>query len=294
MADRMQELMARRPIQDVVITLPDRAVEEYHERGFTMVPHVTSDEELKWLSEVYDLLFSGELDLPKGALVKDVSRPLSQQRSQNEGQSQVLFPESLYPQLRETVFYRNTERMARQILKGEKLTCWGHMPRKAARSMDIVHWHQDEGYADPNFDRDSASFWMPLNDATAQSGAMSFIPGSHLQPLARHGFPGDDPLVTAIMTLDPVPVEKAVLHPIPAGGVSIHHHRAMHYSGPNLTDQPRRAYANVWNSEPVRRLVPYDRPWYWRKKEARDNFNNEKDYYHDDSFADATRQRQAR
>jgi len=59
-------------------------------------------------------------------------------------------------------------------------------------------------------------------------------------------------------------------------------------------DRPVRGLNDSKLLEPERREVPYERPWYWRKKEARDNFNNEKTYYHDDSFADVTRQRKIR
>jgi hypothetical protein len=291
MTDKMQELMARRPTIECEILLPKGVIEEFHERGFTAIPRVTTDEEIEWLREVYDLFFSGELTLPKGALVNDVNSPLSRQRGQTV--SQVLFPESIYPQLRETLYYKNTQRMAYQLLHGENLTCWGHLARKGAGSMDHVAWHQDEAYWDPHFDHDAAAFWMPLDNATKESGAMNFIPGSHKGELLPHCFPGDDPSVTALMLANPVAEEKAVLHPIPVGGVSIHHQRALHESGPNTTDKPRRAYVNVWNNQPVRRLVPHDRPWYWRKKEARDKFNNEKEYYHDGAFVDVTRKKQA-
>src|SRR6185437_7275249 len=98
MADKMQELMANMPTRDAVITLPDRVIEEFHERGFVGIPSITTDEEIEWLRQVYDLLFSGELALPKGALVNDVNVPLAKQGGQ--ATSQVLFPESLYPQLR--------------------------------------------------------------------------------------------------------------------------------------------------------------------------------------------------
>jgi hypothetical protein len=290
MIDQMQELMTRRPTRELVITLPDKVVAEYHGQGFTSVPRITTDEEIEWMRQVYDLLFSGELPLPTGALVNSVNRPLSQQE-RSPTTSQVLFPESLYPQFRETIYYRNSQRMALQLLGSVDLTCWGHMPRKSAHNMEHVAWHQDEAYWDPHFDHDAAAFWMPLDDATLESGAMSFIPGSHKGDLLRHGFPGDDPSVTALMLKEQVPVERAVLHPILAGGVSIHHQRAIHGSGPNLTDKPRRAYVNVWNNKPIERLIPHDRPWYWQKKEARDRHNNEKQYYHDETFADVTRRR---
>lgn len=287
MADKMQELMMRLPSKDFEVTLSNQTLEEFQDRGFTLVPRVTTDEEIAWLREVYDLFFSDELSLPKGALVRDVNSPLANQR--DHAAAQILFPESLYPQLRLTVFYRNTQRMARQLLGGGELSCWGHMIRKPPHSAGHVPWHQDEAYWDPHFDHQAAAFWMPLEDATPERGAMSFIPGSHKTPLMRHGFPNDDPSVTAIMLKEDVSLAGAVPHPVPAGGVSMHHHRVLHSSGPNVTDQARRAYVNVWNSKAVQRLTPHERAWYWQKKEARDRFNNETEYFHDNSFLDVTR-----
>src|ERR1700744_3629681 len=110
MIDQMQELMTRRPTRELVITLPEKTIAEYQNQGFTSVPRITTDEEIEWMRQVYDLLFSGELPLPKGALVTSVNRPLSQQE-RVQTTSQVLFPESLYPQLRETIYYRNSQRM---------------------------------------------------------------------------------------------------------------------------------------------------------------------------------------
>ena len=288
MADRMQELLAGRPDRALAISLPDGAFEQFHEQGFTLLPRVTTDEEIEWLRHVYDYLFSGELEFPPGALIHDVNRPLAEQRRADNVSSQILFPESLYPALRETVFYRNTRRLAGQLLGGE-LTCWGHMLRKAPGSMDPVPWHQDEAYWDPNFDRDAAACWMPLEDASVENGAMSFIPGSHKGPVLPHGFPGDDPSQSGLVVKEKLPPVTPVPQPVPVGGVSIHHHRVLHMSGPNLTSNPRRAYVNVWNSDTVQRAVPHERPWYWQKKEARDRHNGEAVFYHDASFADVTR-----
>jgi hypothetical protein len=54
---------------------------------------------------------------------------------------------------------------------------------------------------------------------------------------------------------------------------------------PALPDNPQEQGVSV------QRLTPHDRPWYWQKKEARDRFNNETEYFHDSSFLDVTRKR---
>jgi hypothetical protein len=62
---------------------------------------------------------------------------------------------------------------------------------------------------------------------------------------------------------------NAVPDPIPIGGVSIHHSRVLHWSGPNKTANQRRAYVNDWARQPVKRDTPYERPWYWGWEEAK-------------------------
>jgi ectoine hydroxylase-related dioxygenase (phytanoyl-CoA dioxygenase family) len=179
--------------------------------------------------------------------------------------------------LKETQFYRNTRSLAQQILGQQTaMELWGHMMRKAAGNLDIVPWHQDEAYWDPGFEYRSASFWMPLDPATEQSGCMSFIPGSHRKGVLDYGFTNDDPLITSLALKEEIDVSKAVLQPVPIGGASIHHGRSLHYSGPNTTECVRRAYVNEWHAVPQKRDVPYDRPWYWAKHKVMREYHNNK------------------
>jgi ectoine hydroxylase-related dioxygenase (phytanoyl-CoA dioxygenase family) len=70
---------------------------------------------------------------------------------------------------------------------------------------------------------------------------MQFIPYSHLGNLRPHHPMGNDPLVHTLET-DDVDPSKAVPCPIPAGGCTIHQPKTMHYTAPNDTDVPRRAW----------------------------------------------------
>ncbi len=68
----------------------------------TKIDRVTTDEEIAWLREVYDMLFSGEIKLLPGALVTDVMTRMDQQRGDRIGQ--VLRPEQFIPELKKTQF----------------------------------------------------------------------------------------------------------------------------------------------------------------------------------------------
>ncbi len=273
MSEQLKELMARRPSRVFDAVLEQSKVDDFWNLGFTRIDRITTDEEIVWLREVYDLLFSGNMKLLPGALVTDVMTRMDKQRGDRIGQ--VLRPEFFIPELKETQFFQNSNRIAKQILGHDAhLDAWGHMVRKAPNNPDIVPWHQDEGYWDPSFDYQSFGCWMPLDPATLESGCMSFIPGSHKEGVLRHGFMDDDPAVTTLILDDKIDASKAVLQPVPIGGASIHHNRTLHFSGPNTTSNVRRAYVNEWQIVPVKRDTPYDRPWYWARQAAMRAHNN--------------------
>jgi len=276
MSKEFDALMARRPKTSFDAALSAHAVEEFWENGFTRIDRITTDEEVEWLRDVYDLLFSGKFELLPGALVKDVMTRMDNQRGDRIGQ--VLRPEFFIPELKQTQFYKNSEAIAKQILGHDAhLDVWGHMVRKAPKNLDIVPWHQDEGYWDPSFDYQSFGCWMPLDPATIESGCMSFIPGSHKGHVRRHGYMDGDPSVTTLVLEEEIDTSTAVPWPVPIAGASIHHNRTLHFSGPNTTDRVRRAYVNEWQIVPVKRAVPYDRPWYWGRQKALRQHNNKLD-----------------
>ncbi len=264
MADLVQDLMARRPDVAFEAVLTDEARAEYAERGFTKIDQITSDEEVEWLQAVYDALFGGEA----GAyVVRDVMTRIDSQRGDRIGQ--IIRPENYLPELKETQFWKNSRRLAAQLLElpeGE-LNGWGHMVRKAPRDTEALPLHQDEGFWDPNFDYKALGVWMPLDPATVESGCMSLVPGSHREGIKPHQLGQGDPAVTYIELVHQ-PHDRAVPHPIPIGGASFHHCRTIHGSGPNASNHVRRAYINEWQAEPVKRATPKDHPWFWPRHEA--------------------------
>lgn len=260
----IDELVTRMPTKRYAPRLPRHARDEFDENGFFTLPRITTDEEIDWLREVYDVLFAGE----GGAYVlRDVNVRVDQQRGDRV--SQIIRPEDVLPALKTTQFWRNSRRLAAQLLGLEPraLDGWGHMVRKAPHDTEEVPWHQDEAYWDPSFDYLGLGVWMPLDPATVESGCMSMIPGSHKGGIRTHEHTNGDPAVTVIVCKD-VDRAEAVPRPVEIGGASFHHCRTMHWSGPNGSDHVRRAYVNEWQKVPVPLAEPYDRPWYWPRQEA--------------------------
>jgi ectoine hydroxylase-related dioxygenase (phytanoyl-CoA dioxygenase family) len=79
----------------------------------------------------------------------------------------------------------------------------------------------------------------------------------------HHRHIDDDPSVHGLWTDEITGDQIAAAVPVPlaAGGATFHHPRTLHHTGPNSTDRPRRAYANEFQTTPVLRETPMDRPW---------------------------------
>jgi ectoine hydroxylase-related dioxygenase (phytanoyl-CoA dioxygenase family) len=108
---------------------------------------------------------------------------------------------------------------------------------KRARTGGAVVWHQDNGYwrcAPANL----MSCWIALDDATVDNGAMQVVPGSHLAP-QRHGTAVE---TDQLLEAPTPPPERVAAVELPAGGCMFHHCQTLHYTAPNDTDRPRRAF----------------------------------------------------
>jgi ectoine hydroxylase-related dioxygenase (phytanoyl-CoA dioxygenase family) len=103
---------------------------------------------------------------------------------------------------------------------------------------------------------------MPLQDVTVESGCMQFVPGSLRQPVLPHHPISNDPRIHGL-EVDHLDAAQVVACPIPAGAVTIHHCRTLHYAGPNLSDEPRRAYIQVFGL-PTKPSAE-SRDFYWQQ-----------------------------
>ena len=259
-----------RPTTTFEVRLTDEQIAAFHRDGFTHVERITTDEELEWLRPLYDSLFADKRGAWKGGYF-DLARPYD-----SDGDDlvpQVLMPESRYPQLRETNIARNAKAIAAQLigLPEADLKTWSHMILKPQQIGGPLPWHQDEAYWDTEFAYRALGCWVPLDPATAESGCMHFLPGSHLGSVREHRHIGDDPTVHGLETdIDDVAARRAVAVPIGPGGATFHHCRTLHMTTPNVSDRVRRAWATEVQVEPVR--LPEgerdNRPWVAAGQEA--------------------------
>jgi ectoine hydroxylase-related dioxygenase (phytanoyl-CoA dioxygenase family) len=213
------------------------------------------------LREVFDLLFSERRAGFDGGYF-DLSRPYD--ADGDDHLPQVLFPELAVPKLEQTLFRRNARLIAARLLgvEPDALEVWGHMISKPPRHGHATPWHQDEAYWPPDKHYFATGAWMPLDDVDLENGCMCFIPGSHEAAVLPHRHIGDDPAVHGLETTVAVDDSTMVAVPLRAGGATFHHPRILHYTPPNVSDRPRRAFASEYQTPPTIRETPEHRQWF--------------------------------
>ena len=254
-----------RPDTTFEIDLTEEQIAFFHDNGFLSIEQITTDEEIEWLKGIYNQLFDERAGEEKG-LYYDLAAPRG--HDGREVLPQVLGPDITIPELRESNHHRNALKLSKQLLgDDEKVGAGGHMIFKPARYGAETPWHQDEAYWSPDVYLNSLSVWMPLDEATAESGCMQFIPGSHKGELCWHRHIDNDPLIHGLMT-DEVDPSKSVACPLAPGGATFHSYRTLHHTAPNTTDNPRRAYILVCSGPEKKRDTPAPRPWSEEEREA--------------------------
>ncbi len=111
---------------------------------------------------------------------------------------------------------------------------WDQSVYKQPETQREFPWHQDNGYT-PVVPAQYITCWLALSDATLENGCIWVLPGSHQggprehrsTPLGQVGYDGPEPGV-------PVPLR--------AGSMAVFSSLLLHRSGPNLSQDVRRAY----------------------------------------------------
>jgi len=216
-------------------------ISRFYRSGFLVLEQLTTSQDTDQIRELLAGLFERFAELPDGFAID-----LGDKRT-HEGEQlipQINQPTHLEPRLLETQYYKNASSIARQLLGDSFYLAWDHAIYKPPHNGKETPWHQDLAYPaqrNPNLIRFGVNMWMPLQDVTIESGCMQFIPYSNLGNLLPHHSVGHDPEAHTLET-DEVDATQAIACPIPAGGVTMHQPKTLHYTSANRTDQWRRAW----------------------------------------------------
>jgi len=220
--------------------------------GFLRVDGILDEEERQWLLGLYDELFETSDRKQLGGLDANGRETLPQ----------IFKPSEKVPALKESRLLQRATELARFLL-GDDVTWKGeHMIMKPAGYGSPTPWHQDQAYHSPDHHFTNVNIWVPLEDATIENGCMQFVRGSHRGPVLPHTWLVEGDKKSAMVATDQAYWSaNATAVPCPAGSATLHHSYMMHYAGPNLTDQARRAYILVFYKPPERLEQPWVFPW---------------------------------
>lgn len=100
--------------------------------------------------------------------------------------------------------------------------------------------HQDNHYFRPPGQDDLYTIWIAFDHATEDSGCLTYVDRSHMEPIHSHWAPREQ---SYHLQVEPAYLEgrHITLAPVPRGGVSIHHGNVVHGSLANTSENWRRA-----------------------------------------------------
>lgn len=135
--------------------------------------------------------------------------------------------------------------MAAYQLLGDKPVRFWHdqLFSKPPKKGGVVAWHQDYSYWTRTVPLAHITCWCGLDDSTIENGCLQYIPGSH-----RWGLLDKPELAGDLMGIKDYLTAKQLeqFHPLPvetkAGEAIFHHPLALHGSGENKSEKPRRAF----------------------------------------------------
>lgn len=248
------------------ISLTAEQVAFFHREGYLAIPAITTPEEIAWMKVLYDRSFAARVGREEGNQF-DLAGP--DEDEAEAGLPQILGLSKYEPELQTCLYRANAEAIAAQLLGPEARFTGDHAILKPAFHGAPTPWHQDEAYWGSDFEYNALSIWMPLQEANLENGCMQFIPGSHHLEVQPHHCINNDPRIHGL-EIDTVDASSAVACPLPPGGATFHLSRTLHYTSPNLSPEPRRAYILTFGTPPKRRAQGRDFYWNTQKTTARE------------------------
>lgn len=248
------------------IVLCEEQIAFFHENGYLAIPEITTQAEVARMREIYDRAFAARVGRAEG---NQFDLAGTDEEGKEASLPQILGLSRYEPELADSLYRANALAISMQLLGPEARFTGDHAILKPAFHGAPTPWHQDEAYWGADFDYNALSVWMPLQEANLENGCMQFIPGSHRLEVQPHHSIGHDPRIHGL-EIDSIDDSTAVACPLPAGGATFHLSRTMHYTSPNNSPYPRRAYILTHGVPPRRRETPRDFYWNSRKITARD------------------------
>lgn len=245
--------------------LDEGAVASFRARGFLVVPELLAADDVRAAAALVRALLDDPLPREEGMLFDYASPDGDPSRAVV---LQLLLPFDYAPALFETRFFARAAGLARALLPHPIVYRGSHYVAKPPRGDNPTPLHQDEAYWDPSSVHEAVAVWMPLAAVGPEHGCMRFVPRAvDDETVFEHRHIGGDPRVHGLELAGGFALEDALEAPLSLGGVTVHHCRSIHGTGPNRSSAPREAL--VLNFAGPSRALAAPRDFVWQR--ATDN-----------------------
>jgi hypothetical protein len=239
-------------------TLTTQQIGDFGRQGFLVLgTPLIAPSEIQWCRDVLMQLIREGKGRDEGRYFDLVER----EGGTEDSSPQLLKPSLYAKELRKFSFREIGLNIARQLIGPSAALAGDVAIFKPSHKGGRTPWHQDEAFREANFDYREISIWIALTDTTHDNGPMAYVPGSHQLGILPHRLQGGAQQANSIECSGGVDLNTAVVCPIPAGAMIIHHCRTVHGSLENKTNSERLAYVLTY-STPLELTKEYrEFPW---------------------------------
>ncbi len=210
-------------------------IDFYNEHGYLAVEGVLSDAEVEDLRRVSDEFVARSGAVTESDNVFDLEpghTPESPKLRRLKG------PSAQHPVYESTLRHERIGDIVSELIGPHFRTNGDKLNMKSEEFGSPVEWHQDWAFY-PHTNDDMLAVGVAIDDMTRENGCLMVIPGSHRGKIYDHHDPDKGYFVGAV-TEEEFDDSEAAMVEVEAGGISLHHVRALHGSLPNDTSEPRR------------------------------------------------------
>ncbi len=233
--------------------LTEEQLAGYHADGYLVLPRVIDMADVQALRRVTDAFVERSRRLSRGDGVFDVD---PRHTADAPVLRRIKNPADHAPLYRWVAFESPIPDIVTELIGPAIKFNHSKLNLKSSRIGAPVEFHQDAAFY-PHSNDDVLAVGLLLDDATAENGALTVLPGSHRGPIHTH-FDGEDRFVGCMRRedIERLDVRAARLLAMPAGGITIHHYRLVHWSSPNASATERRLLINAYSAADAVQLVP--------------------------------------
>lgn len=226
--------------------LAGELVEAFRRDGFVVVPDLLEPDELA----------DFERAVTAGVRARSDGAPPLEERSryqQSFVQCMNLWED--HPGVRPLTFHPRLAQVAAELLGVDAVRLWHDQALYKEAGGRETDPHQDHPYW-PIKETASVTAWVPFRGSTLESGAVGYVPGSHLVGMRKFvniffGEPVDILAEPEIAGVEPVFVE------VPVGAVAYHHGLTVHLAKSNATGRDRAVHTIIYFPDGSTRGYPF-------------------------------------